>query len=73
MKTIEQLLELSKNPYYKFSPAEEVILNDFLEKKSAKSSTSSVKKSSEHSEKDTPVRVRNIVQKTIPRVEEEIS
>lgn len=70
MKTIEQLLELTKNPYYKFTQAEQAILDDFLAKKREKDSKNSPKESSKSSENDTPVRVRNIVEKTIPQPEE---
>ncbi len=70
MKTIEQLLDLSKNPFYKFTNDEKAVLDDFLEKQRAEHSTSSVKKKETNSENDTPVRVRNIVEKTIPGVEE---
>lgn len=66
MKTIEQLLELSKNPYYTFTNDEKAVLDDFLSEKKASHSTSSVKKKENTSEKSTPVRVRNIVKKTIP-------
>lgn len=67
MKTIEQLLELSKNPYYKFTADEQAVLNDFLEKKREELLTKSQKKNSNTSEKNTPVRVRNVVPKTIGR------
>ena len=70
MKSIEQLLELSKNPYYKFTNDEKVVLDDFLLKKQEKASKSSHKKSSKNSEKNTPVRVRNIVEKTIPDIKD---
>lgn len=68
MKTIEQLLELSKNKYYKFTNDEQAVLDDFLSKKSDEHTTSSVKKKEKSSGKDTPVRVRNIVDKTIDDV-----
>lgn len=86
MKTMEQLLFLSKNPHYKFNPEEEQRLNDFLFKKQEKASKRLAKKSSKKSEKDTPatvadeetarksssdtVKVRNVVEKIIPSVEE---
>lgn len=70
MKTIEQLLELSKNPYYRFTDAERAILDDFLAKRQARSSTNSQNKNSTKSEDYTPVRVRNIVHKTVPQIEE---
>jgi hypothetical protein len=70
MKTIEQLLELSKNPYYKFTPEEQQVLDDFLSKKQADHSTDSVKKNSKQSGKSTNVRVRNIVPRVVPDVED---
>ncbi len=70
MKTIEQLLDLSKNPYYKFSNDEKAVLDDFLSKKKEKDSKSSQKKKENTSERNTPVRVRNIVEKTIDDVPE---
>lgn len=66
MKTIEQLLELSKNPYYTFTNDEKAVLDDFLLKKQEKELKKSQKKNSKSSGKSTPVRVRNIVTKTIP-------
>lgn len=69
MKTIEQLLELSKNPYYKFTNDEKAVLDDFLSKKRADHTTSSTKTKDSDSENSTPVRVRNIVDKTIDDVE----
>lgn len=70
MKPIEQLLELSKNPYYKFTNDEKAVLDDFLSKKQEKPSKTSAKKNSKKSDSDSPVRVRNIVEKTIPNVED---
>lgn len=70
MKSIEQLLELSKNPYYKMTEAEKAVLNDFLAKRQAERGTNSQSKNEKNSEKNTPVRVRNIVPKFIPEVEE---
>lgn len=70
MKTIEQLLDLSKNPYYKFTQDEKAVLDDFLLKRREEASQNKPKESSETSENDTPVRVRNIVEKTVPGVEE---
>lgn len=70
MKTIEQLLELSKNPFYVFTNDEKAVLDDFLAKRQAEHSTSSQKKNLKNSDKSTPVRVRNIVDKTIPQPEE---
>lgn len=70
MKTIEQLLFLSKNPYYKLTEDEKQVLEDFLSKKQGSESKSSRKKSSKQLEKPTNVRVRNIVEKTVPRPDE---
>lgn len=69
MKTIEQLLELSSNPYYKFTNDEKAVLDDFLEKKREKESKRLQKKNSRSFGKNTPVRVLNIVDKTIDDVE----
>lgn len=66
MKTVEQLLSLSKNPFYKFTDDEMAVLDDFLSKKRAKDLENNQKKNSQPSESDTPVIVRNIVRKTIP-------
>lgn len=63
MKTIQQLLELSKNPYYILSADEQEVLNDFLFKKQDTISKVSPKKSSKKSSKKTRVIVRNIVKK----------
>lgn len=63
MKTIEQLLALTKNPYYKFTNDEKAVLDDFLSQKPAKNSKTNQKKNSKSSDNDTPVRVRNIVPK----------
>lgn len=71
MKTIEQLLQLSKNPYYKFTNDEKAVLDDFLFQKRQKALKNSQEKNSTNSESDTPVlRVRNIVPKVIDDVEE---
>lgn len=64
MKSIEQLLELSKNPYYKFTKPEQEKLDDFLAKQQDEDSASSQKKSSKKSDDKTPVVVRNVVKKT---------
>lgn len=64
MKTIEQLLELSKNPYYIFTEDEKAVLDDFLLKKRDTDSKQSQSTSSNKSSKKTNVRVRNIVKKT---------
>lgn len=68
MKTVEQLLELSKNPYYKFTNEEKQVLDDFLSAQRDKFSPNSQSKNSNKSDAKTPVRVRNIVPKTIPGV-----
>ena len=70
MKTIEQLLFLSKNPYYKLSQDEQQVLDDFLLKKQEEDSQTSPKKSSKKSGRTTNVRVRNIVEKTVPQPDE---
>lgn len=63
MKTIEQLLFLSKNPYYKLSPEEQQVLEDFLLKKQESESESFPKKNSKRFTGKIPVTVRNIVPK----------
>lgn len=63
-KTIEQILFLSKNKYYKLSASEEARLNDFLSEKKASASKKSRTKSSRKSSDGTPVRVKNVVKKT---------
>ena len=70
MKTIEQLLELSKNPYYKFDPTEQALLDDFLSKKQDTGLQTSQQADSNKSSEKTRVTVRNVVRKTIPEVEE---
>lgn len=70
MKTIEQLLELSKNPYYKFTNDERAVLDDFLLKQREDRLKESPKQNSKTSEGNTPVRVRNVVNKTIDDVED---
>lgn len=57
MKTVEQLIELSKNPYYQFSPAEQKLLNDFLAKNS--DTQTQAKKNGKDSEKNIPATVLN--------------
>lgn len=69
-KTIEQLLFLSKNPYYDLSEEEQERLDNFLLQQQDEDSQNSQKKSSKQSTKKTNVRVRNIVDKTIPDVPE---
>ena len=69
MKPIEQLLILSQNRFYKMTEEEKERLNNFLLKKQGgelKSSETESKKS----QKNTPVTVRNIVQKTAITVPE---
>lgn len=63
MKTVEQLLQLSKNPYYKLSNDEKQVLDDFLSKKQESESKSSRKKNSKKFTGKIPVTVRNIVPK----------
>ena len=70
MKTVEQLLELTKNPYYKFTNDEKAVLDDFLAKKREKGLKSNQNKNSKSLDESTPVRVRNIVEKTIPQPNE---
>jgi hypothetical protein len=61
MKTISQLLELSKNKYYKLLADEQKVLDDFLAKQREKLSKRSQKKNSTDSSKKINVTVRNIV------------
>lgn len=63
MKTIQQLLQLTKNPYYKFTNDERAVLDDFLYNRRDSQAEVSQTTSSVKSSKKTPVRVRNIVQK----------
>lgn len=70
MKTIEQLLELSKNPHFKLMPDEEQELHAFLSKKREEESKISPKKNSKKSTRKTNVRVKNVVQKTNTEPEE---
>jgi len=70
MKSIEQLLFLHKNPYYKFTAEEQAVIDDFLLKQQDDEPSTSQKKSSKQSTKQTNVRVRNVVDKTIPQPEE---
>lgn len=62
MKTIQQLLHLSKNPFYKLSQDERQVLDDFLSQKQDTGSKKSRKKRSKKSA-GKPVVVRNIVEK----------
>lgn len=57
MKSIEQLIELSNNPYYTFSLEEKAELDSFLSKKSEQSRQA--KKSTDSSEKNIPATVLN--------------
>lgn len=63
MKTIAQLLELSKNPFYKFTPLEREVLDDFLLQRLDIVSPKSQKKSLKKSSKKTRAIVRNIVKR----------
>lgn len=63
MKTIQQLLELSKNPFYKFTTDEQEVLNDFLSQKPVTTLKKLPKKNSKKSSKKTRVIVRNVVKK----------
>lgn len=63
MKTIAQLLELSKNPFYKFTPLEREVLDDFLLQRLDTPSTRSQKRSSKGSTAKTHAIVRNIVKR----------
>lgn len=63
MKSIEQLLFLSRNPYYPMTNDEKAVLDDFLSKKQEKTPKKSQKKSTDESSKKTNVIVRNVVQK----------
>ena len=76
MKTIEQLLDLAKNRYYTFTADEQERLDNFLEKRRAKKKKSSRKKSSSKSSEDTPVHVKNVVDKAntdVPTVKNAVS
>ena len=63
MKTIEQLLKLSQNPFYKLLPEEQEVLDNFLLRKQEKGSENSQKENSEKLSESTPVTVRNVVEK----------
>ena len=63
MKTIQQLLELHKNPYYKLTAIEQEVLDDFLSKKQGSDSRRSQTTRSSESLKKTRAIVRNIVKK----------
>lgn len=61
MKTIEQLLQLTKNPYYVLSKEEQALLDDFLSKQSGRGKQ--VNPSSKNLEYNTPaiVHAKNVV------------
>ena len=63
MKSIDQLLQLQKNPYYHFLPEEQQALNDFLSKNSDGSKPQ--KKTTVDSETNIPATVinKNVVHK----------
>jgi cyclophilin family peptidyl-prolyl cis-trans isomerase len=61
MKTVQQLLELTKNPFYKFTSQERAVLDDFLLKSRDTTTKKSRKKPSTASSKQTRATVRNIV------------
>ena len=63
MKTLEQLLQLSKNPYYKFTPEEKRVLEDFFLNGSDVDSTKHQNNKSNKQSKKTRVIVRNVVKK----------
>lgn len=64
MKTIEQLLKLSRNPYYKFTQTEQEVLDDFLSKNQDSDSQKSQKTNSTELSPKTRAIVRNVVKKT---------
>lgn len=63
MKTIQQLLDLAKNPHYKFMPDEQRVLDAFLLKQREKLLKQSQEENSNESSTKTPVTVRNVVEK----------
>lgn len=63
MKTIQQLLELSKNPHYKFMPDEQRVLDAFLARQRDSRLPQSQDQNSNESSQRTPVTVRNVVEK----------
>ncbi len=63
MKTIQQLLELSKNPYYVFTKEERMVLDSFLSQRQDTTIKVSPLNDLKKSSKKTPVTVRNIVEK----------
>jgi hypothetical protein len=68
MKSIEQLLELSANQYYTFSPEEKKELDAFLAKQSEQQSQA--KKNGKDSEKNIPATVlnKNVVRKNVGEI-----
>lgn len=63
MKTIQQLLELVKNPYYVFTKDEQAVLDAFLLRQQDSASKKSRPTGSSKSSAKTRVTVRNIVHK----------
>lgn len=63
MKTIQQLLDLARNPHYKFMPDEQRVLDAFLLKQREKLLKQSQEENSNESSTKTPVTVRNVVEK----------
>lgn len=59
MKTIEQILELTQNPYYSLTNEEQKLYEAFLSKKSGQHSPQTG--NSKDSDSSTPVIVKNIV------------
>lgn len=68
MKTIAQLIDLSTNPYYKFTDEEQAALDAFLSQKSAPKTYQ--KDNGNDSEKNIPATVinKNIVKKEIGEI-----
>jgi len=63
MKTIQQLLQLSKNKFYHFTKDEQETLDDFLLKSQDTTCKKSQKKNLTESSDKTRVIVRNVVKK----------
>jgi len=63
MKTIQQLLELTKNPFYKFTKDEQEVLDDFLLEQRGTGLQRLQKTPSNKLSGKTRVTVRNIVKK----------
>lgn len=72
MKTIEQLLKLSNNPYFKMSDEEKEVLEDFLSKQKGEEGQTSQQKNTSESSKKTRVTVRNVVQKAQTGLPEDV-